>query len=176
MVAHIFMIVGFLAAIAMYFKDTRDDILRLSIVSSLFYGLFFIFHVSLTGGFICLIAILNTIMQIKLFDNTHKSRIIRLGTSCFFAIMGTVFLAENNSDFLPMFAFIVNCYAEAFEKKNNIFFFYIISLMLWTGYSLYNEAYIYTFLNMILFAANLIVLNENMKSKFLSFMKLTPST
>lgn len=159
--------IGFGLNIVLYLCPCRRTTLLYSIFSSLFFGLYALLYVSPTGGIICLVQILNTILQIySPFNKIKNAKFIRLLIALMFALLGTIIFSKTQIDYLPMAAFIVNCFAETSMNKKSIYKLYSLSLLCWLFYALSHGAFVMAFIDLLLLSLNLIVMSELLKLKF----------
>jgi|GEM_PF-6512097 len=176
MIGNLILFTGFFFTLAIYWQPCRDKTLTYSIWSSFFYAIYAFLYISPIGGIVGFITIVNTIIQ--LYSPRLKIKngyILRLCISSIFAITGTIVFAQSQADYLPLMAFVINCFGEASINKKSIYKIYALSLLCWICYAFSHGAIVYGIMDIILLLVNLIVLNETLKTKsvrLLSFWRL----
>ncbi len=96
---------------------------------------------------------------------TKNAVFIRLGAALIFALIRTMIFAKTQIDYLPMLAFVINCFAETCMNKKSIYKLYSLSLLCWIFYALSHGAIIMAVLDTFLLILNIIVISEVLKSK-----------
>ena len=164
MASGILLMLGLYFSIVMYLQPCCKTTLYYSVLSSIFFGIYNIAFVSVTGGLICLIVILNTLLQIYHSSSEERSnKMFRLLIAAFLSIIGTVYLAQTNVDYLPMLAFIIVCLAETSTIQKKIYTLYALSLLVWLSYAYMHSNYMYTSVNSVLLLFNIWALKSDSK-------------
>lgn len=158
MIYSVLLAIGLLLNFAFYCQTTRRATLWLSFASTAVFGLYNFAAIAVAGGFICLISMANTALQaLCREDIMARTQKLRLAAASIAAITGACLLAQTKADYLFLFAFIIVCYADTCAKQIWIYTLYLAAVALWTAYALMYGDFIYSAINMTIFACNFYV-------------------
>ncbi len=117
--------------------------------------------VSITGGLVCFIAVLNTAYQMLAHNGTDSRKTKRLLVAALSTLAGTLLFAQSQIDYLPALAFLVACYAETCSRQRNIYKLYLLSVALWVAYAAAHGDMVYAALSTVILGFNLYALRPD---------------
>lgn len=128
-----------LQSVAVQFKQ-KKHILICFIFVNIFAAIGYILLKAYSGLIVCVIAILQTIIQ-YLYDKKKKETPKIIIVFYFvFAILGGIFTYKTIIDILPILSFIAYVLSIIQKNESNVRKYTLVKLILWIPYDLYNLA------------------------------------